>query len=306
MFGQFNKRNAFKKGVAYLQSKHRFDIDIIHHNIIWNSGWQARYLNRKFAFPYIITEHWTGYDLSIRKDQPTLLKSFSKYVVKDASVLCPVTKDLATVMQGYGLHGNYEVVPNVVDTSVFQPGKKSNETIHFLHVSTLDDAHKNISGILRTWKQFSGEMENVHLSIGGDGPYEHYARMADSIGIRKNSITFFGEKKREEIAEMMSTSHCLLMFSNYENLPCVIIEAMSAGMVVISTDVGGISEHVDSTKGFLVPARDEDALRKSLREYINQISCFNRSHLQEYAVKQFSVGSIASAFNKVYQQVLQK
>lgn len=302
--GWQGKRIAFKKGIEYLQSRNRFDIDIVHHNIIWNSGWQARYLHKKFSFPYIITEHWTGYDKSIRSDQPLFLKAFSKYVVKNASIICPVSENLAGVMREYGLSGNYEVVPNVVDTVIFHPGKKSEEMIHFLHVSTLDDAHKNISGILRVWKQFSDTVSNVHLTIGGDGPYEHFQRMAVEHGIRIESITFFGEKQREEIANLMAVSHCLLMFSNYENLPCVIIEAMASGMAVISTDVGGIAEHVDSSKGLLLPARDEKELLKNLHESVHLISRLKVLELQDYAIEHFSVKSIAGAFDHVYQSVL--
>ena len=159
-------------------------------------------------------------------------------------------------------------------------------------------------GILRAWKKFSAQNKNVHLSIGGDGPYELYEFEAKKIGIETDSITFFGEKKWEEIAEMMQKSHCLLMFSNYENLPCVIVEAMASGMAIISTDVGGISEHVDDSRGMLIPTGDEFALDLALNQFVLKQSEYNQENLRKYAEDHFSIRSIALDFDSIYKRVL--
>lgn len=304
--GWLTKRSAFQSGIKFLQQKGQFQFDLVHLNIIWNAGWQARWLKSKFDLPYIITEHWTGYDKSIRKDQPLLLRPFSRHVVAKSSMICPVTENLATVMRNYGLQGNYTVVPNVVDTSIFHLHEKDNTPIRFLHVSTLDDVHKNISGILRTWKKFSDENAEVHLSIGGDGPFQFYEKKAEELEIRPESISFFGEKKWNEIAALMQQSHCLLMFSNYENLPCVIVEAMASGMAVISTDVGGIKEHVDSSRGILVTKGNENELLTSLQNFRMKATSFDTASLRKYAEDHFSVNNVATAFDSIYRKVLSK
>jgi len=304
--GFLSKRSAFKAGIEFLKRQGQFDFDLVHLNIIWNAGWQARMLQSKYLLPYVITEHWTGYDRTIREDQPFLLRTFSKYVVAKSSMICPVTENLSSVMQKFGLKGQYRVVPNVVDTSLFHLQEKSSSSIEFLHVSTLDQAHKNISGILRVWKTFSQQHQNVHLSIGGDGPFQQWQKTSENMGIPKESISFFGEKKWSEIAEYMQKSHCLILFSNYENLPCVIVESLASGMAVISTRVGGISEHINKDRGILISKGDEAALLKALQDFTTAIDLYMPLSLRKYAEENFSIPSVAEAYDRVYRDVLKK
>jgi glycosyltransferase involved in cell wall biosynthesis len=305
-FRIWKKWQGFKKGVAWLDKKNHFDFDVVHQNVIWPDGWQAAWLKRKFALPFIITEHWTGYDKSVRNDQPYLLKPFSKWVVKRADVICPVTQNLTDVMQKFGLTGNYKVIPNVVDTSIFHPGQKPSNSIEFLHVSSLLDAHKNISGILRVWKKISDQFPQAHLSIGGDGDVEALAKKIEELEILESSITIFGEKTWHEIAAMMSKSHTLILFSNYENLPCVIVEAMASGMNIISTDVGGIREHVNHERGILVSSKNETALEKAIITVIQQPTKFNIDNISNYGRSKFSQAHIADLFTQAYLKAISK
>ena len=72
----------------------------------------------------------------------------------------------------------------------------------------------------------------------------------------------------------------LVMSSSREGFPMVIMEAMMNGVVPISTNVGGISEHiVNHVNGFLIHAKDENQIVKELAETI--IYCSN--HLDELA-----------------------
>ena len=73
-----------------------------------------------------------------------------------------------------------------------------------------------------------------------------------------------GEKSLEEVASLMGESHAFLLFSHYENLPCVILEAFSCGIPVVSSDTGGIREHLDPSRGILVTNGAEDELERAL------------------------------------------
>lgn len=298
------KIQGFRKGIQWLKNRNQFHFDIVHQNVIWPDGWQAWWLKRNEGLPYIITEHWTGYDKSIRHDQPTLLQPLSSIVARQASAICPVTENLAEVMRKFGLKGHYHVVPNVVDTSIFHPAQSDMTSLRFLHVSTLNDQHKNISGILRVWKKVSDRFPNIHLEMGGDGDTRPFQKMANDLGIRQSSITFFGEKKWHEIARMMSRSHALIMFSNYENLPCVVVEAMASGMIIISTDVGGIKEHVDENRGILIERGNENALEEAIVKWVNVPNTYDRIAISRYAVHAFSTTRIAELYTEVYEGAL--
>ncbi|MFM9004559.1 MAG: glycosyltransferase [Flavobacteriales bacterium] len=298
--GFFAKRKAFIKGAFHLIRSKGIQFNVVHHNVLWPHAWQPRWLHSKFKLPYIITEHWTGYDpINASKRHPLLLW-MSKFGAKKASFLCPVTLDLQQKMIDFGIHGNYLVVPNVVDTRLFSLAKPDATRVRFLHVSSLIDGHKNISGILRVWKKVSDRNPTIHLTLGGDGPIESWKQQARSLGIRPDSIDFFGELPWEGIAEKMESSHALVLFSNYENLPCVIVEALACGLPIISTRVGGISEHITRERGILVERGDEEALEHAIETMASGMHTYNPSELRNYALERFSNEAVAEAFEKLY------
>ncbi|MCC6599381.1 MAG: glycosyltransferase, partial [Crocinitomicaceae bacterium] len=243
---------AFKKGILHLQENGLFHFDIAHLNVIWPQGWQAIYLRWKYGLRYIITEHWTGYDLTVRPHPGKMVAHLSKLTTKNAEVVCPVTDNLGSTMRAFGLSGHYVTVPNVVDTNIFHIEEKSSSPIRFIHVSSLNEKQKNITGILRAWKKATDTNHAIHLHIGGDGPVNMVSEEAVKLKIPSESISFFGEQTWDFIAKKMTASHCLLLFSNYENLPCVIAEALASGIPVISTATGGIGEHISEDRGVLV------------------------------------------------------
>ncbi len=301
--GFFAKRKAFIKGAFHLIRSKKIQFDVVHHNILWPHGWQPRWLQSKFNMPYIVTEHWTGYDPVNASKRHPLLLWMSKFGARKASFLCPVTVDLQEKMIDFGIHGKYQVVPNVVDTHLFSLAKPTGDLIRFLHVSSLIDSHKNISAILRVWKTISDRNHHVHLTLGGDGPIEHWKQQAENIGIRPDSIDYFGEISWEEVSNKMEASHALMLFSNYENLPCVIVEALACGLPVISTRVGGISEHINAERGILVERGDEIGLASAIETMAINIHTYDKSALRTYALERFSNEAVAAAFSELYRSI---
>jgi glycosyltransferase involved in cell wall biosynthesis len=303
-FQPWRKFIGFKKGLAHLQAKNAFHFDVVHLNVIWSDGWQALYLKKFFQLPYIITEHWTGYNKTLRPNTPMRVKWLAKPVAAGAACICPVSEDLANSMRQFGLKGTYKVVPNVVDTDLFVLQEKPNQTLQFLHVSSLVDDQKNITGILKAWKEACSKRTNIHLTLGGDGPWEHWKEESTKLGIPEESISFFGELPWSGIAALMQQSHALLLFSRYENLPCVIVEALASGMQVVSSRVGGIAEHISNERGVLVTSENHEELVSALVHF--NLADINPKALREYAVNHFSKPAIAHAFTEVYQQALTK
>jgi L-malate glycosyltransferase len=300
----FTRLHAFRLGLDALVNERKITFDLIHLNVIWPEGWQAVIAQRRLNIPIVITEHWTGYHETSRGNQPFKVKALSRWVASKASVICPVSDDLGQAMRRFGLSGKYLTVPNVVNTDVFQLAEKQAKPLQFLHVSSLYEPQKNIRGILRVWKKFADQYPDVHLTIGGDGPWQDALKYAQDLNIRPNSITVFGEKEWNEIAALMQQAHVLLLFSNFENLPCVIVEAMASGMHVISSAVGGISEHISAEVGLLVPHQDEQALFDALAKMYTNYPMTNAAQLRAIAEQKFSMQSIAHQFDHVYQIAL--
>lgn len=92
--------------------------DIIHLNVLFPFGLFA--LHQKFFrnIPYIITEHWTGYHKPLSNEISFIERFISKKITKKAAFVSPVSNNLKNAMIDFGLKGNYNTIPNVVDTNL--------------------------------------------------------------------------------------------------------------------------------------------------------------------------------------------
>lgn len=298
---------AYKKGLLLVKKK-AGKVDIVHHNILYPSGIIAWYLKKTKNIPFVISEHWTGYLANKKTKTGFWQKLISKAIARNASAIMPVSNDLKNAMQASGLPGNYTPVYNVADTQLFYPllNKAPGRKIRFLHISTLDDAHKNISGMLEAVAVLYSRRQDFEFWFVGDGETTPHIGTATRLGICNSAAFFDGTKTTNEVAELMRNADCFVLFSNYENLPCVLIEAMASGIPVISTTVGGIPEHITADYGILLPPGDKQELVSVLNRMVDAIQQekYNAKLLHDYAKTNFSYESVSRKLHSVYLNAL--
>lgn len=303
----FDKVNAYKKTYKHLKQTIE-NIDIVHLNVFLPAGVFAKFLFKKYKIPYIITEHWTKFLSISEKSFSFTEKLMIKSINKNASVICPVSNNLAEEMKKFRLKNKYIVVPNVVNTKIFfcRNEKKSHPKIRFLHVSHLDDKHKNIKGILTVFQKLSSIRQDFFLTVSGSRNIENAKKYAKKISFPENMIRFEGRKSEEEVAETMRNNDVFVMFSNYENLPVVISEALVTGIPVIATDVGGVSEMINDNNGLLVKAGDETLFLERIIYLMDNISEYDNSVISEEAKKIYCYDTVGAKFQTIYQNVLKE
>jgi glycosyltransferase involved in cell wall biosynthesis len=104
---------------------------------------------------------------------------------------------------------------------------------------------------------------NWQCTFIGDGPDQAKAQArAHALGIDRH-VRFLGD--RDDVPELLAQSHLFVLCSNSESLPISILEAMRAGLPVVSSDVGGCAELVtDGVTGLLAKPGDVCQLRNHL------------------------------------------
>lgn len=279
--------------------------DLIHLHVAYPAGRAARTLARRWNVPLVLTEHWTAYHPDQRSALPWWRKLSMRSTGRAAHIICPVSDNLGHSMQSFGIKGRYVPVPNVVDTELFHPAATtpSDEAFHVLHISSLHDDQKNISGMLRAVRRAMDRAANLRVSIIGDGNPEPHRAYAIELGLDER-VEIAGEISLAEVAERMRASNALMLFSRYENFPCVIPEAWASGIPVISTDVGGIREHLTPERGALIGSEDETTLADVLCQWAQQRKRFDTASLRHHADSTFSYAAVARAYSDVYARVL--
>ena len=136
---------------------------------------------------------------------------------------------------------------------------------------------------------------------GMDGLKEYSRRM----GLH-SFITWKGEIPYSQVAAEMKQAHALVMFSRYENLPCVILEAQCCGLPVIASSVGGIPEIVNESNGILVEAFDEDGLLAAMTQVMDQYSAYDREKISAGAHGKYSFEVIGKQLAMIYKEDFDK
>ncbi len=278
-------------------------VDVVHVNKLFPVGVVALWLKKMKKIPFIITEHHTIYHQPYAKKIGFTERFLSKLITKNAAFVAPVSKDLGFAMQTFGLKGNYTNIPNVVDTKRFKAKEKKQDIFTILHVSSMNKV-KNIDGILKTIKALEKHIPSFQFQMIG-GNAEDFMVKAKDFGLTEENLHFKNQVSHQEITKYFQNASVFLLFSDVENLPCVILEAFSCGTPVISTNVGGIAEYFPEDFGILVPPKNEDALLKAILKIYTDTNSVKPRKMHQYVEQHFSEKQICEAFTKLYKKAIQ-
>lgn len=276
--------------------------DVVHVHVIMKAGLLALWLKRKYKISYVVTEHWAIYNYTAKdayyKRNP-LFKYFTKKILKNASAFLPVSKNLGEAIQQMVAPVAFTVVPNVADTNVFNiTYQKKSEAFRFMHASTLN-YQKNPEGIIRTYAKFCAIYPDTELIIAG-ACSEVLLHFIKKAGIPEKQLKLTGWLFYEQVAVELKKSHALVMFSRFENLPCIIIEALCCGLPVISSDVGGIPELINDANGILIPNEDEGHLYNAMEKIYKDYNSYSTESIAASAIQKFSYERIGKTISDVY------
>lgn len=274
--------------------------DLIHVHVLTRLGviaWIQKLLHKT---PYIITEHWSRY-LPGNDFSGFLRKTACKLVVRNARTVTTVTENLATAMKNHGLkNDNYVVLPNVVNLDMFHISEKNNNPCKIIHISCFEDKSKNISGLLESLKIIDDKGIDFQCKLIGEGmDLDLMKEKAKNLQLI-NKVSFTGLLQGQALADELSSGDFLVLSSNYENMPVVILEALASGLPVVSTNVGGIKEMIDDTKGILVEPRNNEALAEAMIKMIETHKNYDANYLRNSVIEKYGYESVGMFLSRLY------
>lgn len=282
--------------------------DWVHVHVPYPAGRIALWVKQKYGVPFVVTEHWTIYqpgNAISYQQQPVRLRKLVYRVMKETSHFLPVSADLGQRVSQLVTPVSCAVIPNVVDTDLFYFQEKRynpDQVFLFIHVSGMS-TQKNPEGLLRAFAAAYSEDSQIRLLMLGNRD-DSLLRFAETFGLPAGTIRFGGEVSYPEVAREMQQADALVLFSNMENAPCVISEALCCGLPVIATETGGIPEMINDKNGLLVQPGNETDMKKALLNLKKNIYRYNRDLIASGAKELYSYEKVSAAFSTVYKNLL--
>ena len=233
---------------------------IIHTHFILPDGLMSCLLKLELGLPYIITAHGSdvpGYNPDKLRFAHRILAPVWRFVTAKADHIIWPSSSLQKIASHQPLKTHNTIIPYGFEINQFQPQVKRKKRIL---VVTRMLRRKGIQYLIQALKGLNLEY-SIH--IVGDGPYLPILRKnAAQVNAR---IKFYGwlDNGSSQFRHLLESSQIFVLPSESENFPVALLEAMAAGLAIITTKGTGCEDVVGDT-GILVKTRRVHDLSRAL------------------------------------------
>ncbi|MEO6455964.1 MAG: N-acetyl-alpha-D-glucosaminyl L-malate synthase BshA [Ginsengibacter sp.] len=258
------------------------------------------------SIPVITTLHGTDITL-VGKD-----KTYSPVVtfsMNESDAITAVSKNLRDeTFRNFKMEKEIQVIYNFVDVKRFnrkpiEPFKKviapNGEKI-LLHASNFRKV-KRVDDVVKIFIKVNQEIPSKLLLVG-DGPERTSIERLCRESAAHNDIRFLG--KQEQIEDILAVSDLFLLPSEYESFGLAALEAMAAGVPVISTDAGGLPEiNINDYSGYLSSVGNVDDMCKNILSLLTdeeKLKQFRKNALEQ--ATKFDINTIVPVYEDLYKK----
>lgn len=260
--------------------------------------------------PVITTLHGTDITLVGRDKMYAPVVAFS---INQSDAITAVSYNLRDeTYKTFKIEKAIEVIYNFVDVDRFRRKPidafrrviAPNREKILLHASNFRKV-KRVEDVVKIFYNVLQQIPAKLLFVG-DGPERGTAEyLSRQLGIC-DEISFVG--KQEQMEDILAIADLFLLTSEYESFGLAALEAMAAGVPVVSTNAGGLPEIiVEGVNGYMGDVGDVDTMSDQaivILENDERLQQFKQGAL-EYAAK-FDIHNIVPQYEKLYDDVLSK
>lgn len=294
-----------------LLKKNRYDL--LHYFFSLPTGLLSLYSHGIKNQPYILSLRGSdvpGYDTTTLKLRflHGLLKPITVRIWKKAEQVVTVSHGLREMALQTWPGQPIRVIYNGIDTELFKPAPHYNESsnghLRLLCVSRLID-RKGLDYLFQAVAEMNDPRLRLDI-VGTGGSEQRLKAKIQDLGL-ETQVHFWGYKTALEVAERYRQADIFILPSLSESQGMVLLEAMSSGLPIIASHVGGIPEVVsDGENGILISPANVDAIVGAIRRLSNdsplrsRISKNNPIKIKE----QFTWKKIALNYQAIYHEAL--
>jgi glycosyltransferase involved in cell wall biosynthesis len=209
-------------------------------------------------------------------------------------------------------------MPNPVDTEKFRPCspdvratlrqelKIAPDVPLIVFVGRLD-AQKQLPWLIESFAIVSKERPDARLVLVGDGPLSsQLVEMVSSMGL-DGGVTFTGRLDSEGVLKWLQVSDIFTLVSPAEGLPLVVIEAMSAGLPSVLSDIPAHTQLVDhEIHGLLAEMGNPEATARGFIRLIDDPALRARlgAAARQRAIDEYSTPRVIACYEELFQNIL--
>jgi len=245
--------------------------DICHTHFLIPTGLINLWLKKKYNIPYIITSH--GSDIpKYNTDRFRLLHKFTgpilKKILNNSNGAFAGSQYLANLGNNIGAFVKYKVIREGFDYEKFKPKKK--KKIIFSSGRLLKR-----KGFQYLIEAVSSENVGYEVHIAGDGPMMY--DLKELVKKSKTTIIMHGwiNNSSEKYKDLLESASIFVLASEKENASVSLLEAMSAGCAVITSNVSGCPETI-ADAGLTVEPRSAKQIKDAIMKIIGQEDVYGR------------------------------
>lgn len=258
--------------------------------------WLAR-----FHYPVVYTEH--------NSPDPAIMSEFPNAPMNLAHVIIAVSQAAATGLVKVG-HASrpVKIIPYSVEAL---PDTSGHHSVHGFVVACIARlaTQKGHRYLLQAFQTVVRQVPTARLWLAGEGPLRaELEATCKELGLGDH-VQFLGRVNRADLPKLYSQLNAIVLASLWEGLPVTLIEAMSAGLPIVATAVGGNAELVRTGEnGWIVPPHDPAALANALIQLANnnerrlQMGRCSRRYFEEGG---FSRAEVTASTLDAYQLAIQ-
>lgn len=258
--------------------------------------------------PVITTLHGTDITLVGRDKTYAPVVAFS---INQSDAITAVSKNLCDeTYKTFEIKKQIEVIHNFVDVQRFsrKPIDAFKKVIApggervLLHASNFRRI-KRVQDVVKIFYEVSQQLPSKLLFVG-DGPERGTAeKLCRDLGICDN-VRFVG--KQEQMEDILAIADLFLLTSEYESFGLAALEAMAAGVPVVSTNAGGLTEvNIDGVTGYMGNVGDVETMSRqaiSVLKDNERLQQFKTAAAQH--AHQFDITNIVPLYEKLYERFL--